>query len=99
MTNRNINMMDDMNIPSGNRLFISSEVRFYTVEDLQKMLGWSQSTILKMFNDPKFPAADFGRSKVVEAHALIDYFSRRHDKSKNHYWGGNEGGRARWEAR
>ncbi len=66
--------------------YISSEVRFYTISDLTKMLGWSHNTVEKLFNDPKFPASDFGRNKVVEAHALIEYFSRRHEKAKDRHW-------------
>ena len=58
--------------------YISSEVKFYTISDLKNMLGWSENTVQKLFNDPKFPSSDFGRIKVVEAHALIDYFSKKH---------------------
>ena len=68
------------------RVYVSSEVKFYTISDLMKLLGWSEATVQKLFNDPKFPAANFGRNKVVEAHALIDYFSGRHDKHKEVYW-------------
>lgn len=68
------------------RRYISSEVRFYTIEDLTRMLGWSENTVQKMFNDPKFPSADYGKNKVVEAHALIDYFSRKNSKDRNTYW-------------
>lgn len=66
--------------------YLSSEVKFYTISDLKKMLGWSEGTVQKLFNDPKFPASDFGRIKVVEAHALIDYFSKRHEKNKDRFW-------------
>jgi len=52
------------------RRYISSEVRFYTIEDLTRMLGWSENTVQKMFNDPKFSSTDYGKNKVVEAHAL-----------------------------
>lgn len=65
---------------------ISSEVYFYTIKDIMKMTGWSETIVQKLFNDPKFPAADFGKSKVVEAHALIEYFSKRHQKEKEKYW-------------
>lgn len=65
---------------------ISSEVRFYTIEDLRGMLGWSEMTLQKLFNDPTFQSADYGKSKVVEAHALIDFFSRKHVKSREKYW-------------
>ena len=54
------------------RVYVSSEVKFYTISDLMKLLGWSEATVQKLFNDPKFPAANFGRNKVVEAHALVD---------------------------
>lgn len=69
-----------------NKLYISSEVKFYTISNLVDMLGWSEMTVQKLFNDPKFPAANYGRCKVVEAHALIDFFSKRHDKEMERYW-------------
>ena len=65
--------------------YISSEVKFYTISDLKNMLGWSENTVQKLFNDPKFPSSDFGRMKVVEAHALIDYFSEKHLKQNDGY--------------
>ena len=66
--------------------YISSEVKFYTISDLKNLLGWSENTVQKLFNDPKFPSSDFGRIKVVEAHALIDYFSKKHLKQNDGYW-------------
>lgn len=66
--------------------YISSEVKFYTISDLKNMLGWSENTVQKLFNDPKFPSSDFGRIKVIEAHALIDYFSKKHLKQNDGYW-------------
>lgn len=66
--------------------YISSEVKFYTISDLKNMLGWSENTVQKLFNDPKFTSSDFGRVKVVEAHALIDYFSKKHLKQNDGYW-------------
>lgn len=65
---------------------IPVEIRFFTISDLQEMLGWSETTVQKLFKDPNFPSADFGRSKVVEAHALIDYFSTKHVKKRERYW-------------
>ena len=56
------------------------------MEDIVKMTGWSENIVLKLFNDPAFPAADFGRCKVVESHALIDYFSKRRSKQTEKYW-------------
>ncbi len=68
------------------RVYISSEARFYTIENIQEMPGWSKKTVQRLFNDPRFPAADYGRIKVVEAHALIDYFSKRHEKDRERHW-------------
>lgn len=76
-----------MNINSDyKQLYISSEVKFYTIAELTKMLGWSENTVQKLFNDPKFPSSDFGRTKVVEAHALINYFSNKHIKENDGFW-------------
>ena len=69
-----------------NKTYVSSEVRFYTVKDLREMLGWSMNTVLKLFNDPEFPSSDLGKTKVVEAHALINYFSKRHERDNEKYW-------------
>ncbi len=71
---------------SDKQLYISSEVKFYTIAELTKMLGWSENTVQKLFNDPKFPSSDFGRTKVVEAHALINYFSNKHIKENDGFW-------------
>ena len=72
------------------REYISSDVKFYTVEQLLKLTGWSETTVLRLFNDPSFPAADYGRSKIVEAHALIDFFAKRHEKAEERYWNKEE---------
>ena len=69
-----------------NTLCLSSELRFYTIRDLQNLLGWSEKTVQKMFNDPSFPSIDFGRTKVVEAHAAIEYFSRKREKEYERHW-------------
>ena len=46
---------------------IPVEIRFYTIADLQEMLGWSETTVQKLFKDPNFPSSDFGKNKVVES--------------------------------
>lgn len=76
----------NIEIPISGQAAISTEIRFYTPKDVARMTGWSEKTVLKMFNDPKFPAADFGRNKIIEADALRNYFSTRHEKSKDRYW-------------
>ena len=68
------------------RKCISSEVRFYSIQDMMEMSGWSEMIVQKLFNDPSFPATNFGRKKLVECHALIDYFSERRDKETEPYW-------------
>ena len=80
--------MNTLNVAmeDGSSRGVSSDVRFYTISDMKEMLGWSEMTVQKLFNDPNFPAADFGKNKVVEAHALIDYFSVRHEKERERYW-------------
>ena len=63
-----------------------SDVYFFSIDDLVKLTGWSLETIQKLFNDPKFPAVDFGKRKVVEKHALINFFSVRREKKYDAYW-------------
>lgn len=59
---------------------------FFSIADCVELLGWSKATVQKLFNDPKFPAVDYGKNKVVEAHALINYFSVRREKQNDNYW-------------
>lgn len=66
--------------------YVSSDVKFYTIEDMQRLTGWSENTIQKLFNDPSFPASNYGRTKIVEVHALITFFSIRHEKSREVFW-------------
>lgn len=68
------------------RLSISSEVRLYSIDDLVEMSGWSVKTVQKLFNDPAFPSLDYGKAKLVEAHALIAFLSVKHEKELESYW-------------
>ena len=65
---------------------IVDEVRFYSIDDLIALLPWSRAIVQKLFNDPQFPSADFGKQKVVEKHALIQYFSVKREKFYDNYW-------------
>ena len=65
---------------------IVDEVRFYSIDDLIALLPWSRAIVQKLFNDPKFPSVDFGKQKVVEKHALIQYFSVKREKFYDNYW-------------
>lgn len=65
---------------------LSPEVKFYTIAEVKELTGWSEATVQKLYNDPTFPATDFGRTKLVEAHALINYFSQRRTKENSKHW-------------
>lgn len=65
---------------------ISSEVIMYSIKDVMKMTGWSKKTVEKLFNSPEFPSVDYGKAKMVECHALINYFSIRREKAQDRYW-------------
>lgn len=73
-------------IKNNNQVIITDEVRFYGIKDVVQLIGWSEKTVQKLFNDPKFPAADYGKNKVVEASALRKFFSERHDRDRELYW-------------
>ena len=68
------------------RLSISSEVRLYSINDIVEMSGWSKRVVQKLFNDPDFPSLDYGKAKLVEAHALIAFLSVKHEKELEPYW-------------
>ena len=61
-------------------------IKFYTQDDVAKLTGMSKSTVKKLFNDPDFPACDYGKAYIVEATALLKYFNVRRAKSDSRYW-------------
>ena len=68
------------------RIYVSSEVIMNSIADIIEMTGWSEMTVQKLFNDPKFPSANYGKKKVIENHALMQFFSVRRDKERDNYW-------------
>ena len=68
------------------QIYVSSEVILYSIKDIQEMSGWSQTTVQKLFNDPSFPAIDYGKTKLVENHALMQFLSVRKEKELDRYW-------------
>ena len=68
------------------RISISSEVRFYSIDDFVEMSWWSRRVVMRLFNDPAFPSLDYGKAKLVEAHALIAFLSIKHEKETEPYW-------------
>lgn len=65
---------------------LTPDVIMYDVQDVMKMTGYSKKTVLKLFNDPELPKLNIGKKLLVEAHALIDYCARSHDKYEDEYW-------------
>lgn len=59
---------------------------FVNAEDLAKMTGLSRKTVLNLFNDPEFPSCDYGKTKIAEIHAVINYFSVPRRKCDSLYW-------------
>lgn len=59
---------------------------FYSIEDIQKMTGWSKRTVENLFNNPAFPSTDIGRKKLILKFRFIDFFSTRRAKSEQKYW-------------
>ena len=68
------------------KIYVSSEVILYSIEDMVNMTRWSYTTVEKLFNDPMFPAIDYGKRKLVENHALMQFLSVRREKAKNKLW-------------
>jgi hypothetical protein len=68
------------------KIYVSSEVILYSIEDMVNMTRWSETTVQKLFNDPMFPAIDYGKRKLVENHALMQFLSVRREKAKNKLW-------------
>lgn len=70
------------------RRYMPGGAIFYTIEDVMKLTGWGEKTIQKLFNDPNFPAADYGNGWRIEAEALKKFFSVRHVKKHERHWNG-----------
>jgi AraC-like DNA-binding protein len=65
------------------KFYVSSEIILYSIEDIIRMSGWSETTVQRLFNDPRFPAIDYGKRKLVENHALMRFLSVRHEKARD----------------
>lgn len=64
----------------------SVDLKFYTQKDVERMTGMSVQTVQKLFNDPEFPACNYGKSFIVEANALMGFFAHKRDKHNSRYW-------------
>ena len=65
------------------KFYVSSEIILYSIEDIIRMSGWSETTVQRLFNDPRFPAIDYEKGKLVENHALMRFLSVRHEKARD----------------
>lgn len=54
---------------------LSKTLRFLTVKEMCKLTGWGSNTVQELYNRPDFPSCNFGKEKVAEIHAVINYFS------------------------
>ena len=52
-------------------------IQFLKIKDVSDLTGWSIPTVQKLFNKKDFPACDYGKEKIVEIGAFINYFSVR----------------------
>jgi len=50
-------------------------LRFITTREFAELSGWSEPTAQKLFNRDDFPSCDFGKEKIAELSAVIQYFS------------------------
>lgn len=55
-------------------IYTSTRVILYSMDDIMRMSGWDEMTVRKLFYDRRFPSQYFGRTPLVEAHALISFF-------------------------
>ena len=62
------------------RLYVSGKVILYSIYDLEKQTGWGLAALQRLFKDPDFPSIDYGKRKLVENHALMQFFSARRDE-------------------
>ena len=63
------------------KIYIPGQLVFYSEADLVRMTGWSKKTIQRLFNDPQFPAVQYGKKRLIEHNNLIRYFSVKRNKN------------------
>ena len=72
----NLKLLNEIDLP----------IVFVTVEDLVKATNLSRKTVLNIYNDPEFPCCDYGKTKIAELSAVIEYFSVPRRKELSIYW-------------
>lgn len=58
----------------------SKMITFITIKDFSKIRNISCSQAQTMFNLPDFPSENYGKQKVVELTALINWYQQKRDK-------------------
>ena len=58
-------------------MYASPEVVFYTEEDILEQSDWTEEEVRMLFMDNRFPRMEIGSKKIVEVHALIQFFARK----------------------
>lgn len=56
---------------------MDEEIRFYTTEDVRRILGIGDKKCLELFNREDFPAARPGKAFLVSVKAFNEYFNTR----------------------
>ena len=69
-----------------NYKIIFSEDLFFSIQDVIRITNWSKKTVEDLFNNPAFPATDFGKKKLVLKSAFIEFFSVKRCRADKDYW-------------
>ena len=52
-----------------------NKLRFITIREFAEISGWNITTVRELFCRKDFPSCDFGKEKIAEVSAVINYFS------------------------
>jgi len=58
---------------------VKEKIRLLKVEDIEELTGWCRPTILKLMDQPEFPAIKIGKENQVEADAFKQYLMQRRE--------------------
>ena len=58
-------------------MYTSPHAVFFTEEDIMEQSNWTEEEVKLLFQDPRFPRTEIGNKKIVEMHALIQFFARK----------------------
>lgn len=61
----------------------SKLLQFITIDEFAKLRQCSIKTAQDIFNDSTFPSENYGKQKVVELQALINWYQVKRDKKNN----------------